>query len=876
MAGPAGLLIPVRDTQRRIVALKIRVDEPGDWPKYLYLSSTQHGGPGPGSQPHVPLFHGDTTTARITEGELKGDVATVISRMLSIGLAGVSVWLSAVATLKELGTLVVRVAVDADARHNRFVARALESTARGLAEKGFLLEVESWVETDGKGIDDLLSAGKTPVLHQGNDAWAAIAEIVQAAKEADPTPDERALAEASKRLADLAAKLKDDPGFAFNQDTLEALFVLKGLDKSGFARAWEICRKAKVSLKQLGQELAKLQQARRTQDAEQLQGETDDRTAGFMLYGDCPWPGLVIPEPFFVTPTSTGFIQMKRDKETGEETSTRVEFAYSPILIIGKLLDADDGDSYFRLAWLRPGGWRHHVAGRAIALDFHKQVELAAYDFPTASQNAKNVVAYLHSFEASNLGHMPVARISSHMGWQGQGGEDGFLWGQTFLSPDGKTRTAIDLEDLSEWHAEALAFRGKTPGDEQIAGGYHAAGTLEGWAKAVSTIPSYPKALIIFYASFVPALQLAIGAPNFTIETVGRTTTGKTTCLKIAASIWGNPDERSGDGAIWTWDVTRVFLERCSAIISGMPLILDDTKRVKDPKMVADLLYTVESGRGRGRGNTKSLAQTRTWKTVLLSSGETPASSYTQAGGAKTRILEVRGLPFDGDGETTRLLVDQLNLQVQSNYGHAGPIFVQFLMQNRDRWPEYREKYLKQVSHYAAKAGAAGPEAGRLAQYAAAIDMGAVLAHAALDLPWDYRDPLANGLWEAIVDEATDAAGEIRAFRDVFSWANANQEAFVGRHRTDQKGELIPPSGGMAGRWDSQEDWEFIGFHKPILVHILQDMEYEPDAILGHWRERGWLDTDGDRKRFEKKVKLRGEQVRLVVIPREVLTEVAE
>jgi hypothetical protein len=238
MAGPAGLLIPVRDTQRRIVALKIRVDEPVDGPKYYYLSSTQHGGPGPGSQVHVPLFDGDTTAVRITEGELKGDVATALSGMLTLGLPGVSVWRPAVATLRELGTHLMRLAFDADAGHNRSVAQALDGTARGLADEGFVLEFETWLESDGKGIDDLLAADKNPILLQGDAAWAAIAEIVRAAKEANPTPDEQTLAKAREQLADLAAKLKADPGFAFEADTMAALLVIERLDKPQFARAW--------------------------------------------------------------------------------------------------------------------------------------------------------------------------------------------------------------------------------------------------------------------------------------------------------------------------------------------------------------------------------------------------------------------------------------------------------------------------------------------------------------------------------------------------------------------------------------------------------------------------------------------------------------
>ena len=49
IAGPDGLYIPVRDKGRRVMAIKIRLDDPKGGPRYLYLSSARHGGHGPGA-----------------------------------------------------------------------------------------------------------------------------------------------------------------------------------------------------------------------------------------------------------------------------------------------------------------------------------------------------------------------------------------------------------------------------------------------------------------------------------------------------------------------------------------------------------------------------------------------------------------------------------------------------------------------------------------------------------------------------------------------------------------------------------------------------------------------------------------------------------
>jgi hypothetical protein len=117
LAGAAGLLIPVRDLDGHIVALKVRADDPSDGPKYTTISSTKHGGPSPGAQVHVPLSsgqHGDTV--RLTEGELKADVTTALSGILTIAMPGVSMWSKTLPVLQSLRPQRVLLAFDADWR----------------------------------------------------------------------------------------------------------------------------------------------------------------------------------------------------------------------------------------------------------------------------------------------------------------------------------------------------------------------------------------------------------------------------------------------------------------------------------------------------------------------------------------------------------------------------------------------------------------------------------------------------------------------------------------------------------------------------------------------------------------------------------------
>jgi P4 family phage/plasmid primase-like protien len=176
LAGKNGLLIPVRDFERRIVAIKIRCD--GGNAKYIYLSSKRHGGAGPGSPVHFPLFEGDTKTVRVTEGVLKADLATHFSGILTVGLPGVGDWRRAGNALKALGAETVLVAYDADAKDNRMVAHALSALVKDLHKSGFKVKLELWDKADGKGIDDLLATGKKPKVLEGDEAIAAATSLV--------------------------------------------------------------------------------------------------------------------------------------------------------------------------------------------------------------------------------------------------------------------------------------------------------------------------------------------------------------------------------------------------------------------------------------------------------------------------------------------------------------------------------------------------------------------------------------------------------------------------------------------------------------------------------------------------------------------------
>lgn len=157
LAGAPGLLVPVRDPAGRVVALKIRRDGADDGPRYVYLSGSQRGGVSALLSVHVPLWTCGAAreVVRVTEGELKADVATALSGCLTISVPGVGAWRTALPALATLGARRVRVAFDADCRVNAHVAASLRALCTALRTAGYPVRVESW-DPRFKGVDDYL------------------------------------------------------------------------------------------------------------------------------------------------------------------------------------------------------------------------------------------------------------------------------------------------------------------------------------------------------------------------------------------------------------------------------------------------------------------------------------------------------------------------------------------------------------------------------------------------------------------------------------------------------------------------------------------------------------------------------------------------
>lgn len=168
-------------------------------------------------------------------------------------------------------------------------------------------------------------------------------------------------------------------------------------------------------------------------------------------------------------------------------------------------------------------------------------------------------------------------------------------------------------------------------------------GTLADWQAAVAEPARGNSRLILALATALaaPLLHL-VGAESGGVHLYGKSSTGKTTCLDAAASVWG------GGEYTRTWRATVNGLEGVAAAHSDALLCLDEIGQV-DGRIAAEAAYLLGNGVGRVRARRDGSArQPQRWRLLFLSTGETRlADKVAEDGrrrptaGQEVRVLDV-------------------------------------------------------------------------------------------------------------------------------------------------------------------------------------------------------------------------------------------
>jgi uncharacterized protein (DUF927 family) len=230
-----------------------------------------------------------------------------------------------------------------------------------------------------------------------------------------------------------------------------------------------------------------------------------------------------------------------------------------------------------------------------------------------------------------------------------------------------------------------------------------AAGTFEDWQHGVAAKArgNSRLTLAICAALTSPLLRFASTITPTILHFFADSSCGKTSTLLAAGSVWGGAD---GDplGYGQSWNATSNFILAIAAAHTDTLLTLDELRTASAPDVVK-AAYTLAGGQGRGR-LTKD-AQRRgidRFRTMVLSSGELTLDELErQAAGSKRQAfagaeMRLPSIPADarkglgifedihklrGKENGAARFADALQSAARSNYGHAGPRFIEELVE---------------------------------------------------------------------------------------------------------------------------------------------------------------------------------------------------
>lgn len=262
---------------------------------------------------------------------------------------------------------------------------------------------------------------------------------------------------------------------------------------------------------------------------------------------------------------------------------------------------------------------------------------------------------------------------------------------------------------------------------------FRQAGTLQAWRDGVARLcDGNSRLMFAVCCALTGPLMRPAGIESGGFHFRGASSVGKTTALKVAASVWGRPT------FMQRWRTTDNALEATAVQHCDCTLILDEIGQV-DGKVVGDCAYLLANEQEKNRNTRSGMnRKRRTWRLLFLSSGEKSLAGHMEEAGRRVMAgQEVRmvDIPLDAgagmgglecihDHDSPAALADAVTGAAARSYGTAGQVWLEWLaahfatlgqqvapLLERARWqmvPELASEQVRRVGTRFALVAAAG------------------------------------------------------------------------------------------------------------------------------------------------------------------------
>ncbi len=238
----------------------------------------------------------------------------------------------------------------------------------------------------------------------------------------------------------------------------------------------------------------------------------------------------------------------------------------TPIFILGTSTDTATGHYFCKLIWFdNPRNkWIQRSFPNSEIADSHKIcAALAKFGIPVTSNNATCLIKFFDDWKSVNAAAMVTETRVSSLGW---------YYPDVHGQPTGFIYPNVAYGDASEM------VLSPAPEMNNLLRSLSTAGSEAAWLKLIEDIAEYtvPFQAIYTVCASIFLAPVFPSAEPFIVDLAYASGSGKTTALKLAASVFGKPEP--GTGLINSWNDTMVAMAKKMDFLKHLPMILDESQ----------------------------------------------------------------------------------------------------------------------------------------------------------------------------------------------------------------------------------------------------------------------------------------------------------
>jgi putative DNA primase/helicase len=425
---------------------------------------------------------------------------------------------------------------------------------------------------------------------------------------------------------------------------------------------------------------------------------------------------------------------------------------------------------------------------------------------------------------------------------------------------------------------ERILFQVGRPQDHQ----FRTSGTFEEWQQITSLAEGNSRLVFAISAAFAAPLLFLAGAESGGFHFRGGSSTGKTTTLLVAGSVWGGGGI---NGYCRNWRSTGNGLEAVAALHCDSLLCLDEMGQV-DGREAGAIAYMLANGQGKTRARRDGSGRLPVqWRVIFLSTGEISlADKMNESGnrakaGQEVRLIDIPADAGAGMGIIEELhghagpgvLADKLRMKASTVYGTAAPAFLNQITAKPEGLTNLVRSAKQQFIDEYCPTDADG-QVKRVADRFGLVAAAGVLATAIQMVPWsgDEAERSAARCFNDWLDQRGGAgAQEVQAgLEQVRSFIQAHGGSRFQRWEPVSDEKIINRAGFVRS---GEEGKEYLIFPRTFKNEVCKGQDSK--AVARELAERGFLVVGGGDSRLTMVVRPPGiKKTRMYVVMESILT----